>query len=105
MKSSVGRRTPQQEDYMIRHQECRVCHNPSEHAHHINRNRKDDSDEELEALCMNHHTGNNGVHIIGVIKFCERYHLTRDGKWMKVYGNAKSKAEYKEEVGKLSGAN
>jgi len=97
------RRTPAQEDYFKRHPKCRVCGRPADHVHHISHNRQDDSDDNLESLCFDHHTGERGVHTLGDVKFCEWFQLTKDPKWEGRYQRLKSKMDFNYKMGGRDG--
>ena len=87
-RSYEYRRTSEQEDFAKRHPKCRVCFRASEHIHHIEHNRRDDRDENLEAFCAEHH---RLVHLYGDVKFCEWFQLTKDPKWIDRYERHKGK--------------
>lgn len=81
----------------IRHKRCCICGRPAD-IHHMDaigmgndRRHYDDSQNEIIALCREHHTQ---AHSLGNARFMERY---------KVYGIKRYKAEETEEFGEFDG--
>jgi len=103
LKTKAPRRTKAQSRYFKYHPRCRVCGKPACDVHHISGNRQDDSDENLESLCWEHHRGDRSVHTIGIIRFCEWFMLTKDLKWQKVYDKAVGKIEFNRQMEELKG--
>ena len=99
MKTSYTR-TKAVKEYHGNNIMCEVCWMPSTDIHHIDQDRSNDTEENFEALCRKHHTGDEGVHTIGVVKFCERFLLTETKKWKARYEHFKSKEKYRSDIGK-----
>ena len=99
MKKGYGR-TREQKDYAERHPKCRICYRKTDAVHHINHNRLDDSDEELESLCGLHHVLEKGVHTMNEVEWIETMGLAKDAKWIARYERLKSRQEYRKKMAK-----
>lgn len=87
LRSKSYRRTKEQVEYHHENPRCRVCGKLSMPTpHHIDvRKNRSDSPENLDSLCWTHHIGPEGVHVIGLLEFCEKFGLTKHAKWKTVY--------------------
>lgn len=54
---------------------CLVCKKFPVHAHHVKSRGAGGSDRTCVPLCLDHHTGNNGIHVLGNIHFQKQYQI------------------------------
>lgn len=62
------------------------------HAHHVKSRRYSNSDMTCIPLCLNHHTGDQGIHIIGKITWSKRFMIDLDAE-VKKYNALYKKGE------------
>jgi hypothetical protein len=103
LKARVQGRNKQQKDYARRHPNCEVCGRAGEHIHHIEHDRKNNTDENLFDLCFRHHTGDDGVHSMPEAKWIEKHNLCNHPKWKDRYEKLISKTQYQREIDNLFG--
>lgn len=96
------RRSKEQQAYFEAHPKCEICGRPAQEVHHVNHNRRDDSDKELFSMCLDHHRGNRGVHMAqSEFVWIEQHLLAKHPKWKARYQMLKSKRVFAEKIRRL----
>lgn len=87
------KRTEAQIEYHANNPLCYICRAPGcPTPHHIDcRKLREDTTANTETLCPTHHVFNEGVHVIGIKRFVEKFGLQDDPKWEEVYSRVRNK--------------